>query len=224
MSFFDKAQAAEGEANTRAGKNRKIKDGGERAIHKVLWSLDTRLRHLEGKLPSYFLSASDQVVVPAMIGANKIYDGQHVKGAAHPLGPRRTTLAAGFLKRVAEIDLAKVEGELAVFAKNCDEISVLTKTITIAEQKALLIKLLASYTTPQLLEQEIAACLFFKCKKQDKDSKEDRYFFAIEVQQQSFLVHIFPLMRLMLKGAKATLADGPPPSGPLIRDIPRERR
>ena len=117
MSFFDKAQAAEGEANTRAGKNRKIKDGGEGAIHKVLWSLDTRLRHLEGKLPSYFLSANDEVVVPAMIGANKIYDGQHTKGAAHPMGPRRTTLAAGFLKRVAEIDLAKVEGDLAVFAK-----------------------------------------------------------------------------------------------------------
>ena len=205
-------------------KNRKTKDGGEGAIHKILWSLDTRLRHLEGKLPSYFLCATDPVVVPAMQAANKIYDDKHVKGAAHPLGPRRTTLAAGFFQRVAECDLTKVEGEALAFSKECDVIAGMAKTITIAEQKALLLKLLAGYTSPQHLETEIAACLFFKCKNKGKESKEDRFFFAIEVQQQSFLVHVFPLIRLVLKGAKATLADGPPPPGPLIRDIPRERK
>ena len=70
---------------------------GESAVNKLLWSLDTRLRHLDGETPSYFLDSDNKFIVPALIQANKIYDDKRIKGSAHPMVPRRTSLAAGFL-------------------------------------------------------------------------------------------------------------------------------
>jgi hypothetical protein len=215
-------ELSEGGARQQKRKAGAVEGGGESAVNKMLWSLDNRLRHIEGKIPSFFLAASDNVVVPAMIAANKAYDELAVKGAAHPHGARRTSLAAGFLNRVSEADVTKVDGEAATFATHCDQIAQMTKTLSLAEQQTLLIHLLKSFDTAQKMESEVAACMFFKCKKQSKDTKEDRYFFALELQPSSYLVHCHPLIRLVLMGAKAKLADGPPPQGPLIRNIPRK--
>ena len=222
IMFMQGMVAAASEAGDRRVKQKTHGTGGETAVNKMLWSLDTRLRHVEGKIPSFFLSATDQVIVPALLGANEAYDKLNVKGAAHPHGARRTSLAAGFFLRLAEIDLTQMTGEPAQYMTHCDQIAALTKTITIAEQKALLVHLLKSFDAAQKMEPEIAACMFFKCKKQSKDTKEDRFFFALELQPSSYLVHCHPLIRLFLLGANAKLADGPPPQGPLIREIPRK--
>ena len=91
-----------------------------------------------------------------------------------------------------------------------------------AEQQTLLQYLITTYTTAQHLEPEIATCLFFKCKRPDKNNKKERYFFAIEIQPHSPLINVYPCIRMSLVAAKAVAADGPPPSGPLIRGVPRK--
>ena len=70
------------------------------------------------------------------------------------------------------------------------------------------------------MEPEVSACLFFKCKK-EKDGKV-RYFFAIELAQGSNLIKCIPFIKMCLMSAAAKPTDGPPPRGPLIRDIPRK--
>jgi len=130
-------------------------------------------------MSSFLLVASDAVIVPAVVAANKVYDDVAVKGAVHPHGARRTSLAAGFRNRVSEVDLSKADGEAATCATHCGQIAQVTKTITLAEQKVLLVHVLKSFDTAQKVEPDIAAFLFFKCKKQSKDSKEDSYFFCI---------------------------------------------
>ena len=187
----------------------------------MLWNLDFRTRTLEGKVPSYFLAESDTVIVPALQAAAKVYDDQAQKGVAHPLGPKRTTLAAGFLNRIVTADLAQVQGDALKHMQDQDKICELTKTIKIAEQQTLMQHLLQSYTTAKHMEQEIAHCQFFKCKKPTKGETTARYFFSIEIQSHSPLVRCYPYIRLALMGAGAIYADGPPPLGPLIRDIPK---
>ena len=225
--FLNGAQAevaAKGaEASDRFHKRKGVGGGGDDAIHKMLWSLDSRIRTQEGKVPSFFLLGTDPVLVPALIQGNATYDSLHTKGVAHPLGPRRTTLAAAFLRRIAEADLSQTSEASARFLKEADQIAAFTKTITILEQQKLLIHLLTTYTSANLLETEIAACLFFKCKKPNKE-KNERYFFSIEIQPSSPMIHIYPFIRLAMIGAAAIPADGPPPLGPLIRDIPRNKK
>ena len=112
--FLNNAPAAEGpDLKKRKGQERS--KGGEAAVNKMLWNLDFRTRTLEGKVPSYFLAEDDQVIVPAMLAAAKLYDDQAQKGVAHPLGPKRTTLAAGFLNRIALADLSQVAGDALKF-------------------------------------------------------------------------------------------------------------
>ena len=220
--FFDKMQS---EAAGADHKKRKGAGGGgdtESAVNRLLWSLDTRLRHLEGKTPSYFIDADEQFVVPALIQANKLYDDKHVKGSAHPLGPRRTSLAAGFLMQIAKAQLDKAEGAALVYMNEWNKIAGMTSGMDMKEQQALLTYLLSTYTSAQHLEPEIAACLFFKCKKPDKTTKKERQFFAIEIQPHSPLINVYPYIRMALASAGATAADGPPPSGPLIRGVPRK--
>ena len=62
--------------------------------------------------------------------------------------------------------------------------------------------------------------MFFKCKKPDKTTKKERHLFAIEIQPHSPLISVYPYIRMALASANAVAADGPPPSGPLIRGCP----
>ena len=213
-------QPAVGEPAHKKHKGRESK-GGESAVNKMLWNLDFRTRTLEGKVPSYFLAESDVIVVPALLAAAKVYDDLSQKGVAHPMGPKRTTLAAGFLNRIATADLTQVEGEALKYVQEQDKIAELTRTIKVAEQQALLQHLLKSYVTAKHMEPEIAHCQFFKCKKPSKGDTSARYFFSIELQGHSPLVHCYPFIRVAMIGAGAVYADGPPPLGPQIRDIPR---
>ena len=224
--FLASASAAATERSQGGPQQKRHKSmGSDEAVNKVLWQLDSRVRTLEGKAPSWFLAADDPVVVPAMINANKTYDDRHTKGVAHPMGPRRTTLAAGFLSRIAMADLKLPDqkAEVTHFINQTNTLAAMSKTMTIEEQQVFLKHLLSSYTTPQLMEPEIASLLFFKCKKQDAE-KKDRYFFQIELQPSSPLIHCYPFIRLAMIGANAIPADGPPPAGPLIRDIPRGKK
>ena len=206
-------------------RKQKTGDGGgtgetDKAVHKMLWSLDTRLRIQEGRLPCYFLAEKDEVLVPAMIEGNRIYDDSKPdKGKPHSMGPRRTTLAAAFLNRIASADLTQAGltgSDLLVTFFN--RTAALTKTITVEEQQVLLKHLLESYTTPQMLETEVRACMFFKTKKNPK------YLFSIEFNDHSPLKHCYDYIRICLKGAGAEPTDGSPPMGPLIRDIPRHQQ
>ena len=82
-------------------------------------------------------------------------------------------------------------------------------------QKQMLVDMMAHFNTPQLLEPEIASCMYFKTKKSEK------YIFSIEFQPHSPLRHCYEFVRVGLLGSGATLTDGPPPRGPLIRGIPK---
>ena len=73
----------------------------EKTVHKMLWSVDNRLRHIEGRTTSFFLVEGETFLIPALEQANKGYDSKMQKGQAHPDGPRRTTLAAGALNAIA---------------------------------------------------------------------------------------------------------------------------
>ena len=194
----------------------------EKATHKLLWSLDNRVRQLEGQIPSYFLSEGDTLLLPALENANKGWEGKLKKGEKHPDGPRRTTLAAGVLNALAKADLSQASVESKEEIKFYDELAAMTKTPTVAEQQEILKKLLASYTSAQKLEPEVTVCSFFTTKKPDASGKK-RYFFALEFSPLSPLRHTVEYVRICLKAAGAVQNDGPPPMGPLIREIPRHK-
>lgn len=218
-------QADEAAAGSRHEKRKGAGGGGtegESAVNKLLWSLDTRLRHLEGKTPSCFLDSDDKIIVPALIQADKKYDDKHIKGSAHPMGPRRTSLAAGFLTQISKAQLDKAEGAALTYMEKCDKVAEMKKGMDMKEQQALLVYLLSTYTTAQHLEPETAACFFFKCKKPNKTSKKERHFFALRLQPHSPLVNVYPFIRMALVFANATSADGPPPASPLVRGVSKK--
>ena len=76
LSQVPAGDAAEGGAR---GNKRKGGDGGDTAIHKMLWSLDSRVRTVESKVPSYFLTADESVLVPALLAPNNIYDVSYLR-------------------------------------------------------------------------------------------------------------------------------------------------
>lgn len=84
----------------------------EKATHRMLWSLDSRVRHIEGQTPSYFLVEGDTLLIPGLEGANRVYDSKIKRGTPHPDGPRRTSLAAAALNAIADADLTAAEGEV----------------------------------------------------------------------------------------------------------------
>ena len=155
-----------------------------------------------------------------MEGANKQYESRLKNGVAHPDGPRRTTLAAGFLNAIVQAKLDAAEPAIVQQIKFYDEIAGLTKSPTIAEQQVILTKLLASYTTAKKMEPEISLCQFFPTKKPGTGGKK-RYYMAIEFSPSSPLRHVVEFVRVCLQAAGAIPIDGPPPMGPIIRDIPR---
>ena len=201
------------------GTRRKTSEKSERSdgsACKMLHNLDSRMRALEGKTPTYFLPAGN-VFVEKLIEGNKYYDDKKPpKGQAHSLGPRRTTLAGMFLCQLAKADIGSSKPSEQDMIKFFDTVAQATGNPTIAKQHELLQSLVAHYSTPKLLEPEIAQCLFFKTKKQEQ------YIFSIEFQPHSPLKHCYELVRIGLSAAGATMADGPPPRGPTIREIPKQ--
>ena len=91
---------------------------------------------------------------------------------AFALGPRCAILAAGLRDRLAEVDLSKVDGEPLKFMPENDAVAEMAKILTTLEQKSLFNDLLKTFTTAKHMEQEVAAFLFFRCKKPSED-KED---------------------------------------------------
>lgn len=124
--------------------------------------------------------------------------------------------------QIAKAQLDKAEGTALAYMEECDKVAEMKKGMDIKDQQALLVYPLSTYTTAQLLEPEIAACLFFKCKKPDKDSKKERHFFALEPQPHSPLGNVYPFIRMAQVFANAKAADGPPPAGPLIRGVSKK--
>ena len=105
----------------------------EKAQHKMLWSLDSRLRHVAGQVPSYFLLEGDTLLIPALEDANKQYDSKRKKGTAHPDGPRRTTLAAAAaFNAMSTADLSAAEGEAKEAIAFYDKMVAMTKSPTIS--------------------------------------------------------------------------------------------
>ena len=79
---------------------------------------------MEGLLPCYFLAEEDKIIVPAMNEGNSLYDGNKPeKGLPHPLGPRRTSLAAAFLNCIGAVDLTKFPPEILQQIKFFDEVA-----------------------------------------------------------------------------------------------------
>ena len=140
----------------------------ESSVNKLLWSLDARLRHLEGKTPSYFIETDEQYILPALIQANQQYDAKHTKGAAHPMGPRRTSLAAGFLVQIAKANLAIAEGPALAYMNEWNKVAGMTSGMEMAEQQTLLQYLITTYTTAQHLEPEIATCYFSSARSRTR--------------------------------------------------------
>ena len=104
-----------------------------------------------------------------LIEANTYYDSKKpAKGQANELGPRRTTLAGGFLLELSRANLATCTASQQQMVGFFDTVAVTVGNPTIEKQHALLVSLVAHYNTPKMLEPEIAACLFFKTKKADK--------------------------------------------------------
>ena len=194
----------------------------EKTTHKMLWSLDSRMRHMEGQVPSYFLTEGDKLLIPALEQANKNYDSKLKKGTPHPDGPRRTTLAAAALNAIAEADIDAAEGEAKEQIEFFDKLAAMTKSPTIKEQQWVLKTCLQSYTTAQKMETEILTCQFFATKKQTTEGKK-RYFFALEFSPTSPLRHTVEFARVVFQAIGAKPTDGPPPLGPIIRDIPRHK-
>ena len=124
--------------------------------------------------------------------------------------------------QISKAQRDKAEGPALAYMEECDKLAEMTKGMDMKEQQALLTYLLGTYKTAQHLEPEIAACLFFKFKKPDKTTKKERRFFAWGLQPHPRLVHVYPYIRMALVFANATAADGPPPSGPLIRGVPKK--
>ena len=182
----------------------------------MLHNLDARMRAQEGKVATYFLPDSDPAIVLPMIAANKAYDDKKPeRGKPHEFGPRRTTLAGGCLLAISKVDLKALGAVEQQYMVWFDQIATQTGTPSVAAQLGLLKELLKTLDTAQKLEPEIAVCQFFKTKKASK------YIFAIEFQPYSPFRHTYDLIRLVLSAAGGVAADGSPPRGPQIRDIPR---
>ena len=194
----------------------------DKAVHKMIWSLDARTRNLEGMIPSFFLSEDDKFIVPSLLEANKVYDTALIKGKPHPHGPRRTSLAAAFLNTIAKADLSKATPATTTMIATLDKALTLCKSPTIAEQQTILKGLLETFTSAQIMEPEVNHCSFFGTKKPGEDGKK-RYYFSIAFSPQSMLRHIVEFVRVSMSAAGAKQTDGPPPLGPIIRDIPRYR-
>ena len=193
--------------------DREDDNGGSQ--NKMLHNLDTRLRSMEGRTATYFLTPTSPFV-SALQTANEAYDSKKpAKGQPHEFGPRRTTLAGAFLVCLSQVDLTACSSSEQELVKFFNQVAAATGQPTVEKQKELLANLVAHYTTPKLLEPEISVCQFFKTRKQDK------FIFAIEFQPHSPLRHCYELVRVGLISSGATLADGSPPRGPLIREIPR---
>ena len=191
-------------------------DKEEGTAGKMLHNLDMRLRNIEGKVPTYFLTG-ENIFSKALLNANKIYDDQKpARGQPHQLGPRRTTLAGSFLLTLSTANLKEAQAKERELIKFFDTIAQAVGNPTIEAQQTLLASLVAHYTTPKLLEPEIASCQFFKTKRAEK------FIFMLEFQPHSPLRHCYEFVRVGLSTAGATLADGPPPRGPIIRDISRK--
>ena len=137
----------------------------EKASHKMMWSLDTRVRQMEGQVPSYFLTEGETLLVPALEQANKNWEAKLQKGAAHPDGPRRTTLAAGVLNALSKADLSRADQEAQQEIQFYNNMAAMTKSPTVEEQQQILITLLQSYTTAQRMEPEVTVCSFFSTEK-----------------------------------------------------------
>jgi len=201
----------------RPGKRSRGEGKGDEAgsVNKVLHNLDARVRNQEGKTATYFVS-DQSPLAQALVKANEHYDAKKpAKGQPHELGPRRTTLAGAFLLALSQADLGAIGQEEKNMIGFFDTVAEKVGGPKIQDQQQLVISLVATYNTPKLLEPEIQTCMFFKTKKTNK------YVFAIEFQPHSPLRHCYEFVRIGLMGAGATLADGSPPRGPLIRDIPR---
>ena len=205
------------------GKDNENTHDTDTAVHKMAWNLDTRVRHIEGMIPSFFLLETDTIIVPHMIAGNTKYDSQLKKGQPHPHGPRRTSLAAAFLNAISVAELDKAVGEVEIQRDFYDSVAELAKIPKMAEQQILLKKLLTSYDTAKKMEPEITQCLFFKTKKPDPDSKANRYYFSIAFSPFSPLRHTAEFVRLCIMSSNAMVLDGPPPLGTIMRDIPRHR-
>ena len=188
----------------------------------MLWALDTRVRNIEGQIPSFFLTEEDALLVPALTAANATYDSRHSKGSAHPDGPRRTSLAAKLLITLSKADLKRASPTVVQAIAFHDQIALLSKSPSITEQQTLLVELLKSYTTAKHMEPEVTQCLFFATKKPNKAGKK-RFFFSLPFSPMSMLRHTMDFVRICLLEVGAEFVDGPPPLGPTIREIPRHR-
>ena len=177
---------AMGDTSRQPKRQRGGEDGeGGWAGNKMLHSLDARMRTQEGMLATYFLAEGDMVLVPAMVEGNKYYDDARPdKGQPHVYGPRRTSLGKAFLNKLSTIDITKSEGKEAEAIQFFDSIAAATNGPTVGQQLGLLKTLNAKLNTPQLLEGEICACMFFKTKK------SPRYIFSIQFQPGSPYKHI----------------------------------
>ena len=180
-------------------------------IYKMLWSLDTRLRHTEGMIPAYLIPEEDTSIVPSMIAGNKTYDDRMKKKTAHPDGPRRTSLAAALLNCIAHLDPKAFTEEQVKSVNFYDEAAKISKSPSMIEQKKLLEAVLASYTTAQKMETEISVCVFFLCKKAGADGKK-RYLLSLQFSPMTPLRHCVEYVRICIEGTGAIPADGPPPT------------
>ena len=125
----------------------------------MLHNLDTRLRAQEGKVSTYFFEQNNPFAVE-LEKANTFYDSKKpAKGQPHELGPRRTTLAGAFLLALSKCDLTLPSMKPAIDFFN--KIATTLQNPTIEQQKAILVELMAAYSSPKNMEMEISQCLFF---------------------------------------------------------------
>ena len=198
-------------------------DGGGQTQNKLLSQLDYRVRVIEGRLPTYFLPHDEIVILPALQAANKIWDDKKpAKGQPHPLGARRCSYAAAFMNCIVLCDISKAEGAALASIEAHDGLAKILGQSTISQQKASLQFLLMTYTTHEKMSSEVSACVFMKCKKPDEQGKH-RHIFALEVDPMSGLRYCVDFMRIALENQGAIRADGPPPPGPLVRALPKNR-
>ena len=231
--MWQQQEAAQAQKDKEAGAAPKKRKGPERwgeqeenkgaGKGRLMWSLDYRLRTLEGKVPTYFLAEEDKLLVPAMTEAAQRYDSKLVKGQAHPDGPKRTTLAAAALNALALADLTKADQNTTAMITEFDKISALAHAPSVAEQQTILVTALASYTTAKKMEPEVSACVFYRTKKKGPDGK-NKILFQLEFSDKSPLRHTVEFTRVCMSAIGATSLDGPPPPGPLIREVPRDNR
>ena len=189
---------------------------------RILRSLDFRLRTIEGKVPTFFLNPTDDVILPAMQTAQKHYESKTPgKGKPHPMGARRLTYAHFFLKQIMVCDLTKADEATKKQIEKHDSIAAMVKGPSLAEQQILVVQTMPEFDEPSKLGPIVDGCTFIKCKKPDTNGKA-RYLFSIEFAPSAPYRHIVDLVTMILISTGATRTDGPPPAGPLIRSAPKK--